>query len=171
MRVILGKARRFAYFPVGGPWVYWSASTNEPAGQEESPDELKRAVLEEFAGWPAPVEEFVNGTDDANTFRADTYDRDPLKHWGEGRVTLLGDAAHAMTWDQGQGACQGIEGALLLAKALAEGGDDRRRRSGPGRRNASRARPRSSWARGGWASSARRRTRSAGCSATRRYGC
>jgi 2-polyprenyl-6-methoxyphenol hydroxylase-like FAD-dependent oxidoreductase len=124
MRVILGKARRFAYFPVGGPWVYWSTSTNEPAGKEESPDELKRAVLEEFAGWPAPVEEFVNGTDDANTFRADTYDRDPLKHWGEGRVTLLGDAAHAMTWDQGQGACQGIEGALLLAKALSEGGDD-----------------------------------------------
>ena len=124
MRVILGQARRFAYFPVGGPWVYWSASTNEPAGQQESPEELKRAVLEEFAGWPDPVEHFVTGTDDANTFRADTYDRDPLKQWGEGRATLLGDAAHAMTWDQGQGACQGIEGALLLAKQLSQDGDD-----------------------------------------------
>ena len=119
MRVMLGKARRFAYFPVGGPWVYWSASTNEPASQEESPAELKRSVLEEFAGWPDPVEDFVKGTDDSNTFRADTYDRDPLKQWGEGRVTLLGDAAHPMTWDQGQGACQGIEGALLLAKRLS----------------------------------------------------
>jgi 2-polyprenyl-6-methoxyphenol hydroxylase-like FAD-dependent oxidoreductase len=39
-------------------------------------------------------------------------------------VTLLGDAAHAMTWDQGQGACQGIEGALLLAKQLAQDGDE-----------------------------------------------
>ena len=135
----------------------------------ESPDELKRAVLEEFAGWPAPVE-FVNGTDDANTFRADTY-RDPLKHWGEGRVTLLGDAAHAMTWDQGQGACQGIEGALLLAKALSEGGDDPSAtlRSWEAERIPRTAR--SSWARGGWAGSARRRTRSAGCSAARRFGC
>jgi 2-polyprenyl-6-methoxyphenol hydroxylase-like FAD-dependent oxidoreductase len=124
MRVILGDARRFAYFPVGGQWVYWSASTNEAPGQEESPAELKRSVLENFAGWPDPVEGFVKGTDDPNTFRADTYDRDPLKRWGEGRVTLLGDAAHPMTWDQGQGACQGIEGALLLAKRLAEGGDD-----------------------------------------------
>lgn len=123
MRVILGEARRFAYFPVGGPWVYWSASTNEPPGQKESPDELKRSVLEEFAGWPDPVEDFVKGTDESNIFRADTYDRDPLKRWGEGRVTLLGDAAHPMTWDQGQGAGQGIEGALLLAKQLAGDGD------------------------------------------------
>jgi 2-polyprenyl-6-methoxyphenol hydroxylase-like FAD-dependent oxidoreductase len=124
MRVILGRARRFAYFPVGGPWVYWSASTNEPAGGEESPAALKSAVLERFEGWPDPVEEFVKGTEDSNTFRADTYDRDPLKRWGEGRVTLLGDAAHPMTWDQGQGACQGIEGAVLLAKQLAQDGDD-----------------------------------------------
>jgi 2-polyprenyl-6-methoxyphenol hydroxylase-like FAD-dependent oxidoreductase len=38
-------------------------------------------------------------------------------------VTLLGDAAHAMTWNRGQGAGQGIEGAVLLAEALA-GSDD-----------------------------------------------
>jgi 2-polyprenyl-6-methoxyphenol hydroxylase-like FAD-dependent oxidoreductase len=124
MRVILGPGKRFAYFPVGGNWVYWSASTNEEEGLKEPPEVMKEAVLERFEGWPEPVEEFVRGTDDANTFHADTYDRDPLRRWGEGRVTLLGDAAHPMTWDQGQGAGQGIEGALFLAKRLAEGGDE-----------------------------------------------
>jgi 2-polyprenyl-6-methoxyphenol hydroxylase-like FAD-dependent oxidoreductase len=124
MRVILGRGTRFAYFPVGQGWVYWSASTNDSAGRKESPEEIKHSVLERFADWPEPVERFVRETDDANTFIADTYDRDPLKEWGEGRVTLLGDAAHPMTWDRGQGACQGIEGALILAKQLAQSGGD-----------------------------------------------
>jgi 2-polyprenyl-6-methoxyphenol hydroxylase-like FAD-dependent oxidoreductase len=124
MRVILGRGLRFAYFPVGGKWVYWSASTNDPEGIKEEPEVLKRTVLERFAGFPEPAEEFVRETADENTFHADTYDRDPLDRWGEGRVTLLGDSAHPMTWDRGQGACQGIEGAVLLAKHLSQAGDD-----------------------------------------------
>ena len=123
MRVILGTGERFSYFPVGGSWVYWSASTNGPPGGKEAPDVLKRTVLERFAGWPDPVRSFVEATDDANTFLADTYDRDPLERWGEGRVTLLGDSAHPMTWDRGQGACQAIEGAVLLGKELSQGDD------------------------------------------------
>ncbi len=44
------------------------------------------------------------------------YDRLPLKvAWGEGRVTLLGDAAHPTTPNLGQGACQAIEDAIVLA--------------------------------------------------------
>jgi 2-polyprenyl-6-methoxyphenol hydroxylase-like FAD-dependent oxidoreductase len=45
-------------------------------------------------------------------------DRDPIKTWGEGRITLLGDAAHAMTINLGQGACQAIEDAAVLTKCL-----------------------------------------------------
>ena len=81
-------------------------------------------VLERFKGWPEPVQELVETTEDSRTFFADTYDREPAERWGEGRVTLLGDAAHPMTWNRGQGASQGVEGAVLLAKQLAEGSDD-----------------------------------------------
>jgi 2-polyprenyl-6-methoxyphenol hydroxylase-like FAD-dependent oxidoreductase len=121
MRIILGRGQRFLSYPVGRWYVYWTASTNEPAGGKEAGAEIKRNVLERFSGWPDPVEAFVEGTDDSGLFLADTYDRDPVKRWGEGRVTLLGDSAHPMTWDRGQGAGQGIEGAVLLAKALAQG--------------------------------------------------
>jgi 2-polyprenyl-6-methoxyphenol hydroxylase-like FAD-dependent oxidoreductase len=55
--------------------------------------------------------------------RTDIYDREPLgESWGEGRVSLVGDAAHPMTPNLGQGACQAVEGAVVLARCLNEGG-------------------------------------------------
>jgi 2-polyprenyl-6-methoxyphenol hydroxylase-like FAD-dependent oxidoreductase len=124
MLTILGRGQRFKAYPVGKWYVYWTASTNEPPGGKEAPDVSKRTVLERFAGWPDPVETLVNTTLDDKVFFGDTYDRDPVERWGEGRVTLLGDSAHPMTWNRGQGASQGIEGAVLLAKRLAQAGDD-----------------------------------------------
>ncbi len=50
--------------------------------------------------------------------RTDVYDRKPAREWGRGRVTLLGDAAHPMMPDLGQGACQAIEDAVVLADRL-----------------------------------------------------
>jgi hypothetical protein len=47
-------------------------------------------------------------------------DRIPLARWGQGRVTLLGDAAHPTTPNLGQGACQAIEDAVVLAASLAD---------------------------------------------------
>jgi 2-polyprenyl-6-methoxyphenol hydroxylase-like FAD-dependent oxidoreductase len=122
-RFVLGHAKRFQFYPVGRWWICWTAVTNEPPGQTQSGPEIKGTVREEFEGWPEPVEAFVEATDESNLFLADTYDRDPVERWGEGRVTLLGDAAHPMTWDRGQGAGQGIEGAVLLARELAQGDD------------------------------------------------
>jgi salicylate hydroxylase len=49
--------------------------------------------------------------------------RPPTDSWGRGRVQLIGDAAHAMLPNAGQGACQAFEDAYLLARWLATGGD------------------------------------------------
>jgi 2-polyprenyl-6-methoxyphenol hydroxylase-like FAD-dependent oxidoreductase len=63
-------------------------------------------------------------TDERAIRRDDLYDREPLAGpWGEGRITLLGDAAHPMTPNLGQGACQAIEDAVVLARCLKEGRD------------------------------------------------
>ena len=50
-------------------------------------------------------------------------DRKPIGQWGRGRVTLLGDAAHPMTPNFGQGACQAMEDAIVLADCLAGASD------------------------------------------------
>jgi salicylate hydroxylase len=52
-------------------------------------------------------------------FRWALYDRDPLPRWGDGHVTLLGDAAHPMLPFMAQGAAQAIEDAAVLARCLS----------------------------------------------------
>src|SRR5262249_41930371 len=47
------------------------------------------------------------------------YDRDPVERWSKGRVTLLGDSAHAMLPYLGQGAAMAIEDACVLSSAIA----------------------------------------------------
>jgi 2-polyprenyl-6-methoxyphenol hydroxylase-like FAD-dependent oxidoreductase len=75
-----------------------------------------------FQDWVSPIPELIEATDDG-ILRNDIVDRRPLKSWGKGRITLLGDAAHPTTPNLGQGACQAIEDAVALAHCLGQGGD------------------------------------------------
>jgi 2-polyprenyl-6-methoxyphenol hydroxylase-like FAD-dependent oxidoreductase len=52
------------------------------------------------------------------------YDRDPPERWSQGRITLLGDSAHAMLPYLGQGAAMAIEDACVLSAAIARHADD-----------------------------------------------
>jgi salicylate hydroxylase len=51
-------------------------------------------------------------------------DREPVKDWSQGRVALLGDAAHPMLQYLAQGACMATEDAVALADRVAENPDD-----------------------------------------------
>ena len=122
-RVVWGRGARFLFYRIGPEEVYWEGTFAAPAGGEQAEGERKAAVLERFGGWPAPVEAIIAATEQPAIGRADMYDRPPSKQWGEGRVTLVGDAAHAMTNALGQGANQAIEDSLVLARCLAEQAD------------------------------------------------
>jgi len=76
------------------------------------------ALAREFAGWDPLVESIIDQVD--TTFRWRLHDRDPLAKWTNGRLTLLGDAAHAMLPHVGQGANQAIEDGAALAAVLGE---------------------------------------------------
>jgi 2-polyprenyl-6-methoxyphenol hydroxylase-like FAD-dependent oxidoreductase len=107
---------------MNGGRVYWFAVKNAPE-DARSPggerDELRRI----FRDWHDPIPDLIEATDEALILRNDIYDRAPLRRWGQGRVTLLGDAAHPMTPNLGQGACQALEDAVVLADCLREAGD------------------------------------------------
>jgi 2-polyprenyl-6-methoxyphenol hydroxylase-like FAD-dependent oxidoreductase len=122
-----GKGTRFGCAHIGEERVYWFATANAPEGAKDgkpgSPAGPKAALLRLFKGWHRPIRQLIEETDEDAILRTDIYDREPLgERWGEGRVTLLGDAAHPMTPNLGQGACQAIEDAVVLARCLREGG-------------------------------------------------
>jgi len=114
---IWGRGRRFGSIPMDGRRVYWYATQNAPEGERDSPAGTKRKLLKLFRGWGF-VEGLIEATQESAIIRNDIYDRDPLSRWSDNRVTLLGDAAHPMTPNLGQGGCQAIEDAVVLAACL-----------------------------------------------------
>jgi 2-polyprenyl-6-methoxyphenol hydroxylase-like FAD-dependent oxidoreductase len=118
-----GRATRFGFYPVKGE-LYWFCIRKVPQGGTEQPSERKAAVLEHVGDWAVPARGLVEDTGDGDIQRVDIVGRRPSKHWGQGRVTLLGDAAHAMTPNLGQGACQAIEDGVVLARTLKSGPQD-----------------------------------------------
>ncbi len=112
----VGRGPRFWSAPLRDG-AFWYATLNEVVHDGRAA--LRRA----FANWHAPIAELIDATSDADLVTTQIRDRAPVTRWGEGRVTLLGDAAHASTPDLGQGACQAIESAAVLAASLARAED------------------------------------------------
>jgi salicylate hydroxylase len=79
-------------------------------------------ALEYFEDWDEGLRERIRRC--GTMLRGAVFVRRPLEHWSYGRVTLLGDAAHAMEPFQAQGAAQAVEDAYVLAECLAADGDD-----------------------------------------------
>jgi 2-polyprenyl-6-methoxyphenol hydroxylase-like FAD-dependent oxidoreductase len=111
----MGPHRHFLIFPIScgrlmnvvafvPPESDWRVESWTAAGDVEQ-------LAAEFRGWDEKVARIISALD--KTLRWALYDREPLDFWGVGRVTLLGDAAHAMLPHQGQGAGQSIEDAAL----------------------------------------------------------
>ncbi|MGO9898611.1 MAG: FAD-dependent oxidoreductase [Solirubrobacteraceae bacterium] len=80
------------------------------------------AAAELIRGWAAPVERVVNGTEPQSAAGFELFDRAPLTSWGQGRVTLIGDAAHAMLNTLSQGAAMALEDAAVLKLTFEQRG-------------------------------------------------
>ncbi|GAA1416774.1 FAD-dependent monooxygenase [Catellatospora coxensis] len=133
-----GPGAEFGTVPLGDGRVYWFAAVNAPAGLHV--DDEMAAVRARFGGWHAPVLDLLDATDPAAVIRTDLrHLATALPSYVHGDVALLGDAAHAMTPNLGQGANQAVEDAVVLAAvcgpeddipaALAEYDRQRRPRS------------------------------------------
>ena len=117
--VTWGNGRQFGLIPLSQECICWFATLNRPKGMPDGRMGRKQELLELFHTCHDPVPAVIEAIDDTAILRSDIYDRPPLHHWSKGRVTLLGDAAHPMTPSLGQGACQAIEDAVVLAACLS----------------------------------------------------
>lgn len=112
-----GVGRRFGIVPLGHGEIYWFATENAPPGGRDETDP-RPALLRRFGDWHHPVRALVESTNPDDIVRTDIRDRPPAARWSSGRVALLGDAAHPMTPNLGQGGCQAIEDAVVLGDCL-----------------------------------------------------
>ena len=113
-----GKGMRFGCRTTTQGRTYWYATANMPAHQPDNPNGRRAELLARFHDWHTPIPAILQATEEAHILRSDIANVAPLKQWSVGRVTLLGDAAHALTPNLGQGACQAIEDAVTLARLL-----------------------------------------------------
>ena len=118
-----GRGVRFGLIPIGRGRVYWFVSESRP--EPEAPVvPARKAELSRFVeGWHEPIEAAVAATPEGAITGTGIYWRRPVRTWGRGRVTLLGDAAHPMTPDLSQGGAQALEDAVVLAASLRVAGD------------------------------------------------
>ncbi len=116
--------KNFMLFDMGEGYTCWSAGAllSEPS-PSTPPEEVKERVLRTFSGWADLVEEIVRATPAARIVERTISDRPSLRRWSEGRVTLLGDAAHPVVPALGQGANMTFEDAYEIAECLASAPD------------------------------------------------
>lgn len=113
---VWGRGARFGLVRLEGTRVYWFLTRNAPPGGVDRDAHAELAAF--LASWPAPIAEAFARTEPGTLRRDDVFDRPPAATWTKGRVALAGDAAHPMTPNLGQGACQGLEDASALARAI-----------------------------------------------------
>jgi len=140
---VLGRGQRFGIGPLGFDKVGWWASLNTRALHKhretdaaslasEDPAATRDRLLRLFAGWCEPIAELMEATPLSSMVRNPIFDRAPVRKWGEGSMTLLGDAVHPITPNLGQGGCLAIEDAAVLARCLDKYVNQARPRQGNG---------------------------------------
>ncbi len=115
-----GRGKRFGILNTGGDRFTWYATANSDADHVDSSEGRKRELLHIFAGWHEPVGRLIAATEESAILKNGAYDLAPLRRWGQGRVVLLGDAAHPCTPNLGLGGCMALEDALVLAKSFCK---------------------------------------------------
>ena len=123
----LGRGTTFGIMPLRDGRIYAYASMLTPEQDPAEDPEPLSGLGAALADWHPDVRAILAEADPARVFSDNArWMERPLPAFHHGRVALLGDAAHPMTPDLGQGGCQAIEDAIVLAQTLAAGS------SGPG---------------------------------------
>ncbi|MDX5417783.1 MAG: FAD-dependent monooxygenase [Hymenobacteraceae bacterium] len=111
---------RVGIAPLQDGKIYWYACINAPQRDEKMRRMTPEKLARHFEEVHSPIEMVLASTAPEQLIWNDIADLKPLKHFVYGRIVLLGDAAHATTPNMGQGACQAIEDAVVLAQCLQQ---------------------------------------------------
>lgn len=117
-----GRGTEFGHVPLGTDHTYWFATEHGAEGRSAPGGELAY-LKERYGAWGDPIPALLEATDPNDVLRNDLYDRGNARQWARGPIVLIGDAAHPMRPHLGQGGCQGLEDAAILAHCLEHAAD------------------------------------------------
>ena len=118
-QVWMGEGKHFMVFPVrSGTLLNYVGFVPTPHETIESWSAIgdRDELAASFADWDPRVTNLLSKVE--TCFWWGLFDRRPLANWTNGRLTMLGDAAHAMLPHLGQGANQAVEDAVALGVLL-----------------------------------------------------
>lgn len=121
MSLSWGRGTEFGVMPLVDGRTYWYAAANADEAQRNS-DELEE-LRRRFGTWHDPIPAVLAHTEPQAVLRHDIYRLPKIDSYHRGSVVLLGDAAHAMTPNLGQGGGQALEDAITLAAAVSRTSD------------------------------------------------
>jgi 2-polyprenyl-6-methoxyphenol hydroxylase-like FAD-dependent oxidoreductase len=119
-----GLGIRLGLVPIGSRGTAWWCCANKSEPTKDDPDDGAKSKLSGWIGnWHQPIPDVLGATDPRAISQTSVFDRRPVKTWSKGCCTLLGDAAHPMTPNMGQGGCMAIEDGIVLARCLSASTD------------------------------------------------
>ncbi|MBD2176252.1 FAD-dependent urate hydroxylase HpxO [Pseudanabaena sp. FACHB-1998] len=116
--IYVGEHKRASVMPLAGDRFYFFFDVPLPKGTPNDVSTYRQELKEHFQGWAEPVQLVIDRLVPETVARVEIHDVGPISRLVKGRVALLGDAAHATCPDLGQGGCQAIEDAWVLANYL-----------------------------------------------------
>jgi 2-polyprenyl-6-methoxyphenol hydroxylase-like FAD-dependent oxidoreductase len=115
-----GKNGRFGIVPLKDNRIYWFACMNAAANDERMKKFTVEDLQHQFKDYHHPVPSILKQTKNEDLIWGDINDIKPIEQFAFGNILLIGDAAHATTPNLGQGGCQAIEDAVVLAEEIRD---------------------------------------------------
>lgn len=116
MREMWGRGKRFGLVPLGDGRVYCFAVANAPRGEADPEPGRVERFRERFAGFGGQVPAVLDALRSPEELIHNDLEELADGPWHRGRVSLIGDAAHAMTPNMGQGAAMALEDSMVLVE-------------------------------------------------------
>jgi FAD-dependent urate hydroxylase len=116
--VMLGRGTAFLTLPLAGDRVYCYCDVVSSRDRDTPALGPAQRLSELFSDFADPAATLLAALDAAADIHASAIEEVALDRWAQGRVVLIGDAAHATSPNMAQGAAMALEDALVLTDCL-----------------------------------------------------